>query len=116
MRIEPGSLLPDRFRSAWANPATRDAPALADDTRQYSYAELLDAVGCCAGWLRAAGVRQGDRVALAMERSADFAICILGAMVAGACPCPLEPGLGAEEAQRRTRVAGFRWIVFDTAG
>lgn len=115
MRIERGSLLPDRYRAAWSNPATRDAPALADDARQYSYGELLEAVGCCAGWLRTAGVRRGDRVLIAMERSADFAIALLGAMVAGACPCPLEPRLGAEEARRRTRVAGFRWIVFDAA-
>jgi acyl-CoA synthetase (AMP-forming)/AMP-acid ligase II len=115
MEIEAGSLLLDRFQAAWAEPARREAPALADDTRQYTYGELLDAVSRCAGWLRATGVSQGDRVALAMERSADLAICILGVMAAGACPCPLEPGLGAEEVQRRTRVAGLRWIVFDAA-
>ena len=115
MPIEDGSLLLDRYLAAWSDPATCDAPALADETRRYTYRELFDAVGRCAGWLRTAGVRQGDRVALAMERSADYAICILGTMAAGACPCPLEPRLGAEEAQRRTRVARLRWIVFDAA-
>jgi acyl-CoA synthetase (AMP-forming)/AMP-acid ligase II len=112
---EDRSLLPDRFRAAWTQPGREAAPALADERKQYTYAELHDAVGRCAGWLRAAGVRSGDHVALAMERSADLAICILGTMAAGACPCPLEPQLGAEEAQRRTRVARLRWIVADAA-
>jgi acyl-CoA synthetase (AMP-forming)/AMP-acid ligase II len=103
------------FRESWITPARSAAPALEDESRRYTYAELHDAVGRCAGWLRAQGVREGDRVAIAMERSADLAICILGAMAAGACPCPLEPKLGADEAQRRTRVARLQWMVVDAA-
>lgn len=110
-----GETLLDWFRAAWADPACAARPALADQLRRYTYGELHDAVSHCAGWLHAAGVRHGDRVALAMDRSTDLAICILGVMAAGACPCPLEPKLGAEEAQRRTRVAGLRWIVSDEA-
>jgi malonyl-CoA/methylmalonyl-CoA synthetase len=110
-----GETLPDWFRAAWADPACAASPALADHQRRYTYGELHDAVSHCAGWLRAAGVRRGDRVALAMDRSTDLAICILGVMAAGACPCPLEPKLGLDEAQRRTRVAGLRWIVSDEA-
>jgi acyl-CoA synthetase (AMP-forming)/AMP-acid ligase II len=108
----PAHLL-DIFRTSWLDPARASRPALEDERRRYSYADLHAAVGCRAGWLRAQGVREGDRIAIAMERGADFAICILGAMAAGACPCPMEPKLGAEEAQRRTRVAGLQWIVLD---
>jgi malonyl-CoA/methylmalonyl-CoA synthetase len=103
------------FRKAWLDPARSGSPALEDEHRRYTYAELHDAVGRCAGWLRARGVRDGHRVAIAMDRSADLAICILGAMAAGACPCPLEPKLGPEETQRRTRVAALQWIVTDAA-
>ncbi|MBU1442383.1 MAG: acyl--CoA ligase [Gammaproteobacteria bacterium] len=110
----PAHLL-DLFHARWTEPSRAAVPALEDEQRRYSYAELHDAVARRAGWLREAGVREGDRVAIAMERSAELAICILGAMAAGACPCPLEPQLGAEEMQRRTRVAALQWIVFDAA-
>ncbi|NPC59099.1 class I adenylate-forming enzyme family protein [Caenimonas soli] len=103
------------FRNSWVYPARAATLALEDERRRYTYAELHDAVGRSAGWLRAVGVREGDRIAIAMDRSADLAICILGAMAAGACPCPLEPKLGAEEAQRRTRVAGLQWVLADAA-
>lgn len=103
----------DAFQTLWNEPSRAAAPALADETIEYSYPELSRAVGRCAGWLRDQGIRDGDRVVIAMERSARLALVILGVMAAGACPSPLEPGLTAEEAQRRSRVAGFRWLVFD---
>ncbi|KWT98750.1 MULTISPECIES: class I adenylate-forming enzyme family protein [unclassified Variovorax] len=103
------------FQARWTDPSRASSLALKDERRSYTYAELHEAVGRCAGWLHGAGVRHGDRVALAMARSAELAICILGVMAAGACPCPLEPRLGEEEARRRTRVAGIRWIVADAA-
>lgn len=103
------------FDYLWKQPERAGTAALADEARGYTYAQLHEAVGCCAGWLRAQGVCPGDRVAVAMERCADLAIVILGAMAAGACPCPVEPGLGEEEARRRTSVAGLSWIVVDDA-
>lgn len=103
------------FDHLWRQPERADMPALADEARGYTYAQLHAAVGLHAGWLRARGVRPGERVAIAMERGADLAIMILGAMAAGACPCPLEPGLGEDEARRRTGVAGLSWIVVDGA-
>lgn len=108
-----GPPLLERFRSAWTDPTRSTALALTDEQRGYTYPELHEAVSRCAGWLRTAGVRHGDRVAIAMTRSARLAIGILGVMAAGACPCPLEPRLGAEEAQRRTRVAGLGWLLTD---
>jgi malonyl-CoA/methylmalonyl-CoA synthetase len=103
------------FRTGWLDHKLAGAPALRDERRSYTYAGLHDAVGRCSGWLRAMGVREGQRIAIAMDRSADLAIAILGAMAAGACPCPLEPKLGPQEAQRRTRVAGLEWMVTDAA-
>jgi acyl-CoA synthetase (AMP-forming)/AMP-acid ligase II len=105
----------DIFRTRWTDPDRSGSPALQDESRSYNYGQLHDAVGRCAGWLRVMGVQEGHRVAIAMDRSADLAIVILGAMAAGACPCPLEPKLGAEEAKRRTRAAGLLWIVTDAA-
>jgi malonyl-CoA/methylmalonyl-CoA synthetase len=112
---ESSTFLFDHFHELWNCPARADLLALVDDERELTYPMLYEAVSRCAGWLQQAGVRAGDRVAITMERSSHLAACILGVMAAGGCPCPLEPRLGAEEAQRRTRVAGFGWIVFDDA-
>lgn len=103
------------FDALWPSPERTGRVALTDDTGQYTYAQLHAAVGACAGWLKEQGVLRGDRVAIAMERSAQLAIVILGTMAAGGCPSPLEPRLGKEEVQRRTRVAGLRWLVCDAA-
>lgn len=101
------------LHDAWLDPARADAVALADDQREWRYPELHAAVGGAAGRLRQAGIRRGDRVALAMARSAELAVAILAVMAAGACPCPLEPQLGAEETARRYRIARLDWTVCD---
>src|SRR5262249_43406823 len=46
--------------------------------------------------LAAAGVRPGDRVALALERSAGMIAAILGVLKAGAAYVPLDPAYPAE--------------------
>jgi malonyl-CoA/methylmalonyl-CoA synthetase len=103
------------FRHTWNDPQRAARPALADELHSWTYAQLYETVGRRAGALRAAGVRRGDRVALAMERSAELAVAILAVIVAGGCPCPLEPKLGTEETQRRARVARFDWVLADAA-
>ena len=64
---------------------------------------------CCArrAWA-------GDFVAVAMERSLEQLIAILGAMAAGACPCPLEPRLADENRAPRAAV-GLAWMLHDPA-
>jgi acyl-coenzyme A synthetase/AMP-(fatty) acid ligase len=103
----------EAFQQLWSDPARSGTPALVDDAHTYSYGELHAAVGAQSAWLRQRGIQDGDRVAIAMERSSSLAIMILGVMASGGCPCPLEPTLGTEEAVRRSRVAGFKWIVAD---
>jgi malonyl-CoA/methylmalonyl-CoA synthetase len=109
--------LVEAFHHLWCTPERAGMPALMDDAQEstYTYGDLHAAVGACAGWLRTRGVQDGDRIAISMERSSRQAIVILGAMAAGACPCPLEPQLGSEEVLRRSRVARFTWAVFDSA-
>lgn len=113
--LKPTSQLIAAFDQLWREPGRAEAIALCDDSHAYTYLQLHHAVGGCAGWLRAQGVREGDRIAIAMERSAQMAVMILGVMAAGACPCPLEPMLGTEEATRRTVTATLKWIVIDAA-
>jgi acyl-CoA synthetase (AMP-forming)/AMP-acid ligase II len=103
------------WHRAWQAPARGNTIALADDTSSLTYAELFDEVGRLAGRLHRAGVRPGDRLALAMERSTGLALAILATLAAGACPCPLEPNLGTEETQRRFSAAGIDCVLADAA-
>lgn len=61
-----------------------DAPALVDDERSYTYADVVRLVRERADRLRRAGVRDHDRVALVAENSADYAIAAFAIWSAGA--------------------------------
>ena len=106
--------LVDAFRSVWAEPSRAATIALCDDRERIAYGDLSERVGRLSGSLRAAGIGTGDRVAIAMERSARQAVAIVATMVAGACPCPLEPRLSREEVTRRHALARIDWTLVDT--
>ncbi len=107
--------LPALWRSVWQDPTRRDHVALITEQRHWTYGELDAAVRSMAGALRQAGVARGDYVALALERGAAQALALLATIVAGACPCPLEPRLAPEETQRRVNAVGLRWMLHDAA-
>ncbi|MGJ5178589.1 non-ribosomal peptide synthase/polyketide synthase [Bradyrhizobium oligotrophicum] len=66
----------------------RVAVSLQDD--ELTYAALARRSASVARRLQAAGVRRGDRVALAVERSTDLVVAILGILRAGAAYVPLD--------------------------
>ena len=92
------------YARSWTRPDRARLPALVAENATLDYAALHERVARAA---RAAGGGRGrgDFVAVAMERSLEQLIAILGAMAAGACPCPLEPRLADEE----PRAASPRW-------
>ncbi|MBB1593674.1 class I adenylate-forming enzyme family protein [Achromobacter sp. UMC46] len=100
---------------AWRQPEWAARPAIVTADETLSYAALHRRVGQVAGGLRAAGVPRGGFVAVAMERSLDQVLAILGVMAAGACPCPLEPRLSVEETARRVSAVGLDWMLHDEA-
>ncbi|MDP9134224.1 MAG: amino acid adenylation domain-containing protein, partial [Actinomycetota bacterium] len=61
--------------------------------RHVSYAELDAASDRIAGRLAQLGVRLGDRVAVAADRSVETIAAFLGTLKAGATYVPLDPGL-----------------------
>ncbi|MNX74354.1 Long-chain-fatty-acid--CoA ligase [compost metagenome] len=103
------------FARAWSQPAWAARAAIVTADTTLTYAELHGRVARIAGGLRAAGVAPGSYVAVAMERSLDQVLTILGVMAAGACPCPLEPRLSVEETARRVAAVGLTWLVHDEA-
>ena len=112
MTTEFPTLIPAFFQ-AWQDDARRDTTALVSDNAQLTYPELFTRVGTLAGQLSAAGIAWGDRVAIAMERSVELVVTLLGVMAAGACPCVLEPRLGPEETARRFAMTHMRWLLLD---
>ena len=73
-----------------------DHPAAVDDDGSWSFAELSAASARAAGALAEAGVRRGDRVAVALRDGRPWLAAFLGAARLGAVAVPLDPGAGAE--------------------
>ncbi|WP_454695530.1 class I adenylate-forming enzyme family protein [Achromobacter aegrifaciens] len=103
------------FARLWSQAQWAERPAIVTTDGTLTYADLRQEVGRIAGGLRAAGVARGSHVAIAMERSLAQVLAILGAMAAGACPCPLEPRLSDVETARRVAAVGLGWVLHDAA-
>jgi amino acid adenylation domain-containing protein len=73
-----------------------DAAAVDQGGRTTTYGEMDAMADAVAARLRALGVRAGDRVGVAMERSAELVAAMLGALKAGAAYVPLDPEYPAE--------------------
>ncbi|GID90949.1 amino acid adenylation domain-containing protein [Amorphoplanes digitatis] len=69
-----------------------DAVAVSCGDRRLSYAELDAWAGDVARRLAARGVRPGNRVGVAVRRSADLVAALLGVLTAGAAYVPVEVG------------------------
>jgi len=87
-------------RQAAARP---DALAIQHGDRALTYRELDERASSVAAGLRAAGLRRGDVVAVAMERGADMVTAFLGILYAGCAYLPVD---ARQPAERIRSVAG----------
>ncbi|ADU67817.1 enterobactin synthase subunit F [Pantoea sp. At-9b] len=71
---------------------TPDAPALADAQHQLSYRQMQQQVFALAQQLSAAGVAQGDIVAVALPRSVQLSLALQAIVSLGAAYLPLDTG------------------------
>jgi acyl-CoA synthetase (AMP-forming)/AMP-acid ligase II len=101
--------------ATWTAPELQSCTALEFAGERIAYPDLAVRTDRLAAALRAAGVRRGDLVALAMERSLDTVVALFAVMWAGGCPCPLEPRLSVEETDTRLSSVGIGWVLFDPA-
>ena len=91
----PGAVLADHL-ARWA--AERpDTVAIHFYGRDISYAELERAAAAFAGWLRANGVRAGDRVGVHLVNCPQLTIAFLGILRIGAVYVPINPMFKAGE-------------------
>ena len=92
-----------------------DQIALSHGPRQISYAQLWSTAQCAAHRLREAGVRQGDRVALQMQRGAPLVGAILATWMVGAAYVPIAPGAPTARREAMLRQASCRALVYDAS-
>lgn len=105
--------IPDLWQKNWQSSEFKNRIALEDANTQLRFGELYERVAATAGRLRAAGIGDEARVAIDMERSIDAVVTLLAVMVAGACPCPLEPRLTKTDRADRLFGGGLAWLLSD---
>jgi O-succinylbenzoic acid--CoA ligase len=86
-----------------------DRVALEGPERSLTYAEVAQAAIGVAGALGRMGVRDGDRVALALPAVEDFVVALHGCVLAGAVAVPVDLRLTEEE--RAARLAGAEVVL-----
>ncbi|HEU4452764.1 MAG TPA: condensation domain-containing protein, partial [Longimicrobium sp.] len=94
---------------------TPDAPALAWDGGNLSYADLDRRANRLARRLRALGVGPEARVGVALERSPELVVAVLGVLKAGGAYVPLDPSLPEERLGWMAEDAGVRALVVRNA-
>src|SRR5207244_8611782 len=76
-----------------------DALAVTDATRSMRYGELAFASDALGTELQSNGIGRGSVVGVALDRSVELVVAILGTMKAGAAVLPVAPGY--PDARRR---------------
>jgi len=92
-----------------------EAPAIDSRGGRWTYAELNRAANRIAHALRAAGVRAGARVGVALERSPEAVAAILGILKAGGAYVPLDPEYPDERLAWMRDDAGLAALVADAS-
>jgi len=93
-----------------------DRPALVFYGRELSFRELDGAVSRFAGWLLQRGIQPGDRVALFLENSPQFAIAYYGTLRAGGIAVCLNPMHKATELLHEFSDSGARVLATSHRG
>jgi amino acid adenylation domain-containing protein/non-ribosomal peptide synthase protein (TIGR01720 family) len=94
---------------------TPDAPAIVCDDRTLTYRELDDRANSLAGELVRRGAGPEDLVVLALPRTEDLVVGLLGILKSGAGYLPMDPQYLAGRAQGVLSEARPRFVVTDTA-
>ncbi|MBW8809155.1 MAG: amino acid adenylation domain-containing protein, partial [Lysobacter sp.] len=92
--VDAAELLPQRFERQAA--ATPQAVALVHAHGQLDYAALNAAANQLAHVLNERGIVAGDRVAIALPRTADLLIALLAVLKSGAAYVPVDPDYPAD--------------------
>ena len=108
--------LPDRISDvvkSWAE-LSPDHPALIEASGSYTYSQLSSAVSATQFWLRASGIRPGDRVMIVGENCREFITLLLASAAIDAWPVLINARLSAREVDEIRDHCGARRVLFTT--
>lgn len=88
-----------------------EEPALWQDGRTMTYAELDQCSNGAARWIRDQGVQSGEFVGLAMQRGMETIVAMLGILKAGAAYLPMDPDWPAARQDLLTKTAAVKLII-----
>jgi acyl-CoA synthetase (AMP-forming)/AMP-acid ligase II len=98
----------------WAE-SMPDHQAVVDPDGCWTYRELEEVISKTSDWLRASGVRAGDRVMIVGENCREFAAVLLAVCRLDAWPVPVNAHLSAREIDAVQTHCGARRIVYTTS-
>ncbi|MFI1016710.1 amino acid adenylation domain-containing protein [Streptomyces sp. NPDC020965] len=113
VRELPATTLAGAFAAQVAR--TPDATAVVFGTERLSYAELDARAASLAGRLAAEGAGADDIVAVAVPRSVELMVALLGVVKSGAAYLPLDPDLPADRVAGMLADSGATTVVTTTA-
>jgi len=75
----------------------KEKPAIVSEGRTYSFNKIDEEIRRCSSWLRRAGIQEGDRVAIQLQKSMAFIFLHLATLSLGGISLPLNPDYSPEE-------------------
>ncbi|MEW8406205.1 MAG: class I adenylate-forming enzyme family protein [Candidatus Thiodiazotropha taylori] len=90
-----------------------DKLAIADASGQYSYRQLQEKIAQVAGYLAAAGLKKGDRVAMVVTNSANYAAVFYAIWAAGGVTVALNTQAKARDILNWTTHSNAGWLFVD---
>ncbi|MES9990812.1 MAG: class I adenylate-forming enzyme family protein [Candidatus Thiodiazotropha sp.] len=106
----PASLV-DRFKQSAATRA--DSLAITDNTHSVTYRELSELVDKVCGYLISSGLQKGDRVAMVVANSAEYAGIFYGIWAAGGVTVALNTQAKAKDIINWVNHSDARWLFID---
>ncbi len=86
-------------------------PALYFEDRQLSYQELDEQSNQLANYLLASGVKNGDIIALGLDRSIEMVVSLLAIMKIGGAYIPIDPHFPSDRIQYIIEDAQTSWVL-----
>jgi amino acid adenylation domain-containing protein/thioester reductase-like protein len=80
---------------------TPDAVAVVCDTARWTYRELNERSNKLARWLKRQGVTPDTRVGIALDRSPELVMAVLGVLKAGGAYVPMDPAYALSAVERQ---------------
>ena len=93
-----------------------DQPALVERNRTITYSDYHALVGQLAASLSASGVGRGDRLALVLDKSIEYAATIMAALRLGVTACPVSTRLPAGARDEQIEQINASHVVIDAEG